>query len=316
MTVLITGGMGFTGLHTARRFLDEGQDVVLTVFRTRREPDFIKDELGKRVKVENVDISNPYDIIEAVRKHKVDHISHLAVPGLGALSPAEDYRVNMMGLINVLEAGRIGGVKRVVLASSVAVYAGLEEGPFREDLPLPLEAHNPTEAFKKAMEITALHYADRTKMDVASARLSGIWGPLYHTLASFQSRVAHAAARGKPADFTNARGGMPFEEDSGDLVYVKDAAQGLVKLQLADSLPNRIYNIAGGAATLYKDIIGAAKKVVPNTEVPIQPGKGPRSRPNQYLDISRAGQDIGYKPEYPVERGMADYIEWLKSNPL
>jgi UDP-glucose 4-epimerase len=308
--------MGFTGLHTARRFLDEGQDVVLTVFRTRREPDFIKEELGKRVKVENVDISNPYDIIEAVRKHKVDHISHLAVPGLGALSPAEDYRVNMMGLINVLEAGRIGGVKRVVLASSIAVYSGLEQGPFREDQLLPVEAHNPTEAFKKAMEVTGLHYADRTKMDVVSARLSGIWGPLYHTLASFQSRVAHAAARGKPADFSNARGGTPFEEDSGDLVYVKDAAQGLVKLQLAESLPNRIYNIAGGVATPYKDIIAAAKKVVPNTEVPIQAGKGSRSRPNQYLDISRASADVGYEPQYPVDKGMADYIEWLKSNPL
>jgi UDP-glucose 4-epimerase len=316
MTVLITGGMGFTGLHTARRFLDEGQDVVLTVFRTRREPDFIKDELGKRVKVEYVDISNPYDIIEAVRKHNVEHISHLAVPGLGALSPAEDYRVNMMGLINVLEAGRIGGVKRVVLASSIAVYAGLNEGPFREDQPLPLEAHNPTEAFKKAMEVTAFHYADRTKMDIVSARLSGIWGPLYHTLASFQSRVAHAAARGKPADFSNARGGQPFEEDSGDLVYVKDAAQGLVKMQLAPSLPNRIYNIAGGTATLYKDIIAAAKKVNADTQVPVQAGKGPRSRPNQYLDISRANQDFGYQPEYPVERGMADYIEWLKTNPL
>src|SRR2546421_270689 len=86
--ILITGGMGFIGLHTARRFLDAGEQVVITQFTTRREPDFIKDELGKRVFVERVDVTSHHDVTEVVRKHKVTGIIHLAVPALAALTAA------------------------------------------------------------------------------------------------------------------------------------------------------------------------------------------------------------------------------------
>src|SRR5947207_703495 len=91
MTVLITGGMGFTGLHTARSFLDAGEDVVITWYQTWREPSFIKDEYQKRVKVERANVASTHDMIDLVRKYNCDQICHLAVPGLAALSPAEDY---------------------------------------------------------------------------------------------------------------------------------------------------------------------------------------------------------------------------------
>src|SRR5579871_2618111 len=78
--ILITGGMGFIGLHTARRFVDSGEDVVVTQFRTRREPEFIRNELGKRVLVESLDVTSPHDVIDMVRKHGVTGIVHLAVP--------------------------------------------------------------------------------------------------------------------------------------------------------------------------------------------------------------------------------------------
>jgi UDP-glucose 4-epimerase len=123
--ILITGGMGFIGLHTARKLLDAGETVVLSQYRARREPDFIKDEIGKRVFVETLDVTSPHDVADVVRKHKVTGIIHLAVPGLAALSAAEDYRINMIGLINVLEAARLYDVRRVIMASSIGVYSGL-----------------------------------------------------------------------------------------------------------------------------------------------------------------------------------------------
>jgi len=100
--ILIIGGMGFIGLHTARRFLDAGENVVITQFQTRREPDFIKDEIGKRVIVERLDVTSGNELMDIVRKHKVTGIVDLVAPALGALSPGEDFRVNMLGLINVL----------------------------------------------------------------------------------------------------------------------------------------------------------------------------------------------------------------------
>ena len=193
--ILITGGLGFIGLHTARRFLDVGEQVVLTQYRMRREPDFIKSEIGKRAFIETLDVTVGHDVIDVVRRHKVTGIVHLAVPGLGALSAAEDYRVNMMGFLNILEAARLFDVRRVSLASSVAVYASLPEGPFREEALLPVHSGNPTETFKKALEILGLHYASRTNSRwwrCASAARSGRF-----TTAWPRRRVASVTRRRK-----------------------------------------------------------------------------------------------------------------------
>ena len=159
--ILITGGMGFIGLHTARRILDAGEDVVLTMYQTRREPSFIKDELGKRARVEQVDVTNADALVEVGQKHKVNGIVHLAVPALAQLTPTEDYHVNMDGLINILEAARRLEVKRLTLASSIAVYSSVSNGPFLEDTPLPVQSGNPTEAFKKSFEILGLRSEER-----------------------------------------------------------------------------------------------------------------------------------------------------------
>jgi UDP-glucose 4-epimerase len=311
--ILITGGMGFIGLHTARRFLDAGENVVLTRYRVAREPDFIKDEIGKRVFVETMDVTSTHDMIDVVRKHKVTGIVHLAVPGVGALSPAEDYRVNMAGLINVLEAAKAGDVQRLTFASSISVYSSIPQGPFHENMPLPLPSTNPTEAYKKAWEILALHWADRSGIEVIPVRASGIWGPLYHTLLNLPSRVAHAAASGKAASFAGARGGPPAADDQGDFCYVKDCALGFFLLQTHEGkLPHAIYNVGAGESRTNADVVAAAKRVVPDVQIELQPGKGGRSRPNPHEDITLAKEDVGYTPHYTLESGMAEYIEWLK----
>jgi len=314
--ILITGGMGFIGLHTARRFLDAGEQVVITQYTTRREPDFIKDEIGKRVFVERVDVTSPHDLTDVVKRHKVTGIIHLAVPGLAALSAAEDYRVNMLGLINVLEAARANDVKRVTYASSLTVYAGLKDGPFQEDALLPVQSTNPTEAYKKAWEILGLHYAQRTGLEAVSARIGGIFGPLYHTLANTPSRICLAAARGKPADFTGSRGGAPKQDDLGNFCYVKDCALGLFSIQSAPTLPHRVYNVSSGRRETFGDFVAAAKKAAPDLKLDLEPGAGPRSKPNGYLNISRATEELGYKPQYTLEQSTADYIDWLRNNPL
>src|SRR5262245_28850027 len=314
--ILITGGLGFIGLHTARRFLDVGEQVVLTHYRVRREPDFIKNEIGKRAFIETLDVTSGHDVIEVVRRHKVTGIVHLAVPGLAALSPAEDYRVNVMGFLNILEAARLFGVRRVGFASSVAVYAGLAEGPFREDALVPVNSGNPTETFKKALEILGFHYASRTGLEVIALRIGTPFGPLYHTLAAPTSRIIHAAAKGVPADFSGARGGAPHQEDDTGAFYVKDCAAAIQLLQMADKLPHRIYNISAENPITCREFVDVVKKVVPSAEVNLPPGRGPRYRPNAYMDIRRIKQEVGYQPQYSIECAVAEYIEWLRQHPV
>ena len=257
--ILITGGLGFIGLHTARRFVDAGEKVVLTHYRVRREPDFIKAEIGKSVFIESLDVTSAHDAIDLARKHKVTGIVHLAVPALNALSAAEDYRVNVTGWLNILEAGRLCDARRVSLASSIAVYAGLPAGPFREDMLLPVNSGNATETFKKAMEILGMHYASRTGMEVVSLRIGSPFGPLYHSLAAPSSRICHAAAKGVPVDFTGVRRGAPHEEDEVGAFYVKDCATAIQLLQMANKLSHRVYNIGNDAPLNYREFAEIVK---------------------------------------------------------
>jgi UDP-glucose 4-epimerase len=310
--ILITGGLGFIGLHTARQFLDVGEQVVLTQYRVRREPDFIKAAIGKRAFIETLDVTSAHDVIEIVRRHKVTGIVHLAVPGLGTLSAAEDYRVNVMGFLNILEAARLYDVRRVSLASSVAVYASLGEGPFREDALVPVPSGNPTETFKKALEILGMHFASRTSLEVVALRIGTPFGPLYHSLAAPTSRILHAAAKGVAADFTGARGGAPHQADATGAFYVKDCAAAIQLVQMADNLSHRIYNISGESPITYGEFVEVVKKVVPNAEINLPPGRGPRYRPNAYLDISRLEREVGYHPQYTIERAVGEYIDWLR----
>lgn len=315
MTVLITGGMGFIGTHTARTFLDAGEDVVITHYRVQRTPEFIADELGKRLTVETVDVSSPHDILEVARKHQVSSIVHLAVPGLNALRPAEEYRVNMSGLLNVMEAGRQLSMRRVSIASSLAVYGSVGSGPWKEKDPLPISSGGSTEAYKKAWETLAQLYSSQTGQDILSLRLAGIYGPLYHSMANLPSRLCHAAVKNRPLDLAGGRGGAPFEDDGGDMCYVKDCAAGIQKVHNAANLPQRSYNIGAGQAFTNKQLADAVAEVVPTFRAGLQPGKSPRARDSAYMDVTQARQDAGYEPGFNIETGVADYCAWLKDHP-
>jgi UDP-glucose 4-epimerase len=312
--ILITGGMGFIGLHTAKRCIDAGERVVLTQFHVRREPDFIKDELGSRAAVDVLDVTNSDAVREVVRKHNVDSIIHLAVPGLGALTPSEEFRTNTEGLINILDAAKEANVRRVSLASSLAVYANVGQGPWKENVPLPVISTNPTEAYKKTFEILGLFYARQTGLDVVALRIGGIYGPLYHSMANLPSRLTHAAVKGTKPELAG-RGGAAVAGDYGDMCYVKDCAQGIQKVHMAAELPNKIYNIGAGKATMNGELADAVNKAVPGANITLPEGSSGRSGPGSYCDLTQISADVGYKPEYDVYKGVADYAEWLQHNP-
>lgn len=307
--ILVTGGLGFIGLHTARSLIDLGQQVVLTQYRVHREPDFIKDEIGKRAFIEQLDVTDGDKLMDIGRRYQIDGIVHLAVPGLGALSPADDFKVNMFGLYNILQAATAWQVRRLSLASSVAVYTGVAEGPLREDMPLRMIGGNPTETWKKAFEVIGSHYAQRTGLNIVMLRISGIYGPLYHSMSNLPSRLVHAAVQGKEPELR----GDTFEEDGGDMCYVRDCGRGIALLQTADNLRHSVYNVASGRQTSNGELVQAIKSVIPDARISLKPGRGPGYRPNGYCDITRIREDTGYEPQFQVEKSIPDYIAWLRA---
>src|SRR5687768_11555079 len=312
MTTLITGGLGFIGLHTGRSMLDMGEDVVLTQYRVARAPDFIKDELGKRAKVEQLDVTDKDRLAEIGKTHKIDRILHLAVPGLGALSPLEDFTVNMQGLINILEAGREWEVKRIGLGSSLAVYQNARgvDGINREDQPLAMTGGGPTGTWKKSFEIIGAYYGDRTGLDIVNLRIAGIYGPLYHSMSNLPSRLVHGAVKNEPPVMR----GDVYAEDGTDMTYVKDCGRGLAMVMLSDKLNHKTYNVATGRATTPGELVSAIQSVVPGFDASfLKEGRTPGSPGDTRSDISRIQADTGYEPQYLVEKSIPDYVNWLKA---
>jgi UDP-glucose 4-epimerase len=312
MTTLITGGLGFIGLHTARAFLDMGENVVLTQYRVAREPDFIKDEIGKRAFVEQLDVTNKERLMEIGRTHKIDNICHLAVPGLGALSPLDDFTVNMTGLINILEAGREWECRRVGLGSSGAVYNNAREpdGVNREDQRLATSGGGPTGTWKKTFEIIGNYYKDRTGMDVVMLRIAGIYGPLYHSMSNLPSRLVHAAVKGEAPVLR----GDTYAEDGGDSTYVRDCGRGIAMVLMAENLNHNTYNVASGRTTTAGELVSAIQSVIPEFKGDfLKEGASPGSPGNTRADISRIKADTGYEPQYFVDKAVPDYIAWLRA---
>src|SRR6058998_867786 len=166
--ILIIGGIG---LNTALRFLEAGQKVVISQHTSRSVPDVLKSEIGTRAFVAQMDVTNPYEVFEVVRRHQIESIVNLMAPPARSLSTQSDYHLYTAGLQNVLEAARTFGLRRVSLGSSVAVYGGLPAGPYREDTTRPVSSPTQVSAFKKGMEMHAHFYAAQAKLDVVTLRI-------------------------------------------------------------------------------------------------------------------------------------------------
>jgi UDP-glucose 4-epimerase len=314
--ILIIGGMGFIGLNTTIRCLEVGESVVITQHSANRVPDIIKDEMGKRVFTERVDVTNSFELNAVFRKYpEIDRIISFAAPPPRGISPEVDYYVYTVGLQNILEAARNFGVKRTALASSQSVYSGLPSGPYREDALLPIDSRSQIEAFKKGQEIHSLHYAGRAGIDVINLRIGSIYGPLYYSMFHPGARIAHAALKGAEPDFSDRPNGVIYEDDRTDWTYVKDLARGIQMLTTADKLNHQLYNVGSGRASSMKETYDAIKAVIPEAKAAaLVAGATPNLPEEPVMALDRISSDVGYEPEYSVESGFAEYIGWLRNN--
>ncbi|MFE2185028.1 NAD-dependent epimerase/dehydratase family protein [Streptomyces sp. NPDC059455] len=309
--ILVTGGLGFIGSHTVQALLDAGEECVL-VQRSSTEPPVGR--FDAPVAVERADITDLSALLDVGTRHKITGIVHLA----GSMpwppdpeQPIEATRKAIGGLLNVLQAARDWGVRRVGVASTIGVYGGGTEDALTEDMPVSLSSGHLIPTFKKIGELLNDHLADATGIEIINYRISGIWGPLepHGPLFFAAPELVHAAVRGTEPDLSPLPG-PAYAEDSLDLCYAKDAGRAIALLQLADRLNHRTYNVASGRATSNAEIIAAIKKVVPDARVDLPTGG---TTPPRHLDITRIRQDTGYEPAYDTERAVAEYIAWLRA---
>lgn len=317
--ILITGGLGFIGTHTARALLDLGESVVLVQRRAPEVPGALAGEPEGRVVVERADLTDRAALLRLGEQHEITGIVHLAgsVPWPpGAYEPIEGAEKSVTSLLNVFHAATEWQVDRLALASTIGVYGGVESpSPLPEDVPLPMTALHPIPAFKKIGELMADHLGRTTGLEVVNLRIGAIWGPLGHTRSPFfpLPQLVHAAARGTVPDASGTAWGA-HADDGGDLFYAEDCGRAIALLQVADRLRHRTYNVSSGRMTTNGEVVEAIERAVPGTRIVLPEGHDPEGIGHDlYLDTTRLREDTGFEPAYDTASAVADYVAWLRA---
>jgi UDP-glucose 4-epimerase len=314
--VLITGGMGVMGAETSRKFVREGHRPV--VFARHRDDSLVHDIIDG-IDFEAGDILDWPRLLDVIKRHKVTHIVHAAafVGAVSAANPALSIQVNVMGLVNVLEAAKLFDVKRVVFTSAKGIYGPLlgEYGPphykpIPEDM--PKDPQRIYDSAKLMGEQTALYYAKTMGLDVAVLRFATTYGPgktSRHGAMGVTSQIVENPFNGHP--FHLAEGG----DAKDDFVYNKDSALGIYLATMAAKVPSRVYNIGSGAGNTLQDFAASIRKKIPTADIKIGPGLkfiAMPYNPHGVYDVTRAREELGFKAEYDIDRAVADYIASLE----
>ncbi|MEU6430295.1 NAD(P)-dependent oxidoreductase [Microbispora sp. NPDC046973] len=327
--ILVTGGRGFIGAHTVRALLDLGEHCVLGQRAAGPPPALVDEREARdgRAVVEQVDCTDLGSVLAVGRRHRVTGIVHLAAARMGASEPLDELSANAAGLFTVLRAAREWGVGRVVVASTIGLYAGVAGPALREDAPLPLASPHPIPASKKIAEVVA-DVAASSGLDVVAARIGAIWGPLGRPSSPFFAapRLVHAAVRDAAADGDAGtspaaaeagrtdEGTPSYAGDAIDMCYARDCGRALALLQTTTTLRHRTYNVGGGRAVANQEVAAAIGRVVPGSAPALLPGRSPAAPAvDACLDITRLREDTGYAPAYELDRAVADYVGWLRA---
>jgi nucleoside-diphosphate-sugar epimerase len=299
--ILVTGGLGMIGAHTARALLDLGHEVVVTAHHRTEVPSF----LAGRVAVEPLDVTDRDAFLALAGRHDISDIVHLA----GSI-PDEDplpyFRTDTTGLLNALDAARTWGVRRFAVASSIGVYVGRTETRWHEELALPAAAlPHLIVAFKKAVEPLTTHSLQDSGVQPVVLRIGTIWGPLVDPESPFFHIPPYISAV--------LRGEEPqplYADDGGDCCYAPDAGRAIALLMTAETLRHDTYNVSSGRPVTNGEFADALQAITPGLRLDLLPGRqrGPGDDP--YLDTTRLTRDTGFAPAFDVATAVADYVAW------
>jgi len=303
MLFLVTGGAGFIGSHITDRLLADGHRVrILDNFSTGKHENIPDSDA---IELIEGDVGN-YDTVRTAME-RVDIVFHEAaiasVPETVG-NPLASERVNYRGTLNILEAARHAGVKRVMFACSAAVYGDLPELPKQESMPVkPL---SPYAVDKLASEQACQMYTHLYGLETVSLRYFNVFGPRQDPSSPYSGVISifsDTLGQGKqPTIYGDG-------EQTRDFVYVSDVVEANIKAATAPSAAGRAINIATGG----KLSINALLKAI--SDLKGQPFE-PRYKPGRQGDIRHSRADISaarelldWEPVVAFEDGLRKLFE-------
>jgi len=302
---LVTGGTGFIGAYTIRDLLGKGEKVVS--FDASPDLGIMMDAIGcgeidriVRVIGDILDLPLLLNTIKQYDVQKIVHMASLQIPASDA-NPYLALKINSEGTVNIFEACRIMDIKRLVWASSIAVFGPPDlygNKPVRNDAP-----HHPTSVYgacKSLNEFMARFYFDKYRVDSIGLRFTAVYGiGRIRGKSSFTTKMIEMAAKGQPYV-------VPFGDDLVDWQYIEDVSRLVIE---ASELPRptrtRVFNTQGDVRPVIEGV-NYLKKIAPKATLEVEKGKFGIS---WEYDTTPLKEEIRIEPRYSMETGIKKTYE-------
>jgi UDP-glucose 4-epimerase len=301
---LVTGGGGFIGSHLVEHLVAQGHPVrVLDDFSTGNEANL----QAVRGKVELVrgSVTDPAAVGRAVEgREVVFHLAALPSVARSVEEPVLSHEACATGTLNVLDAARRGGVRRVVYAASSSAY-GDTPGAVRveED---PIAPLSPYAAAKLAGEHYCRCFTVCYGLETVRLRFFNIFGPRQDPRSPYSGVIALFTA-------AMAEGRVPRidgdGEQSRDFTYVANAVQAVYKAATAPAAVGNVYNIGTGSSTSVLQLVAELNRLLGKK---VEPTHGPPRAGDvrhSQADVSKARRDLGYEPSVSFAEGLKRTLE-------
>jgi UDP-glucose 4-epimerase len=306
MHVLVTGGAGFIGSTIARRFLAGGHtvrilDSLVTGLRQNvpSEAEFIEGDIRNPETLQTV-----CDGIDVVL-HQAAMVSVVQ----SAADPAGCFDVNVVGTQRVLAAAVSAGAKRVVLASSSAVYGNRPVQPKREDS--PLDPLSPYAESKLANEGDARYQSVFNGLETVCFRYFNVFGPNQRADSPYSGVISILVkALLERQTFTIFGTG----EQTRDFVFVEDVAGAVYTAATRPGIRHEVLNVGRGQPVSLLELIELAAAITGETPRLAFATARPDDVKHSQADVTRLAERLGYRARTPVSVGLARTIGWMQES--
>jgi len=294
--VVIFGAAGFVGRNLSEH-LSRAYQVV--------ETDAVDSSAHPGNEYVKLDITDQEGVLRVVSG--ADYVVHLAAHALGPSmeNPVMNARVNIVGTLNILEAARKQGVKKLIFTSASSVVGEAATSPVSEDA--PVSPKTPYGVAKLACEHYLRIYGELWNLDYVIFRFFNVYGP--HQRSGLIPSLYAKISQGKPVEITGD--GRQIR----DFIYVKDSMKFFEKAMTDNGISRTLLNMGTGRGMSIIDIADTAYKALgkPRLIQYLPARKGEIS--NFVADTAKLRATFGFVPETPVEVGVAESIAWLSKNP-
>ena len=306
---LVTGGAGFIGSHLVEALLDRGDMVrVLDNFSSGKKENLAG--ILDKIELITADLQDQASLVTALQD--IDLVYHQAAFVSGPLSidePEKCFAINVNGTVRLLEEAIKTGVKRVVLASSAAVYGDNPAVPLSENV--GLDPKTPYATSKAVGELYTRLYSDLLGLEVVALRYFNVFGPRQNPDSDYAAVipifVKNILDKEQPTIFGDGH-------QTRDFIYIDDVVRANLFASEADQAPGKIINICSGLEISLLDLLDSLAEILGTDIQPIFEDERPGDIYRSAGDPTLARELLEYEPFVDLAEGLKKTAAWMNQS--